>query len=115
VLACYPRIGSLEQLLVIGALAAFLACAVGVLVLRRTQPDLERGFHTPLSPLVPILAVLSTLWLGLNLTMETWRNFAVWSLIGLLFYLGYGRWHSVLARHPDGSEPEPVYGGRHVR
>jgi basic amino acid/polyamine antiporter, APA family len=114
-LAFYPGVGSLEQLLVIGALAAFLACAVGVLVLRRSQPDLERGFHTPLSPLVPILAALSSIWLSLNLTAETWRNFAVWSVIGLLLYLGYGRRHSVLARHPDGSEPEPVHGGRHAR
>ena len=100
-LALYPKVGSLEQLLVIGSLAAFFSCSVGVIVLRRSQPDLERGFRVAGAPLVPALGALATAWLGLNLTTVTWRNFAVWTAIGLVLYLGYGRWHSVLARREE--------------
>lgn len=96
-LALYPRIGSLEELLVIGTLAAFFSCAIGVVRLRRTQPDLERGFRVPASPLLPLLSALATAWLALNLSVHTWRNFAVWTAIGIVLYLVYGRRRSVLA------------------
>ena len=113
VLALYPGIGSLEELLVIGTMAAFFSCAVGVLVLRRTQPDLERGFRVPLSPLVPILSAVATTWLAVNLSVDTWRNFAVWIGFGVLFYYSYGRWNSVLAAPL--TERELVRPGKHAR
>jgi APA family basic amino acid/polyamine antiporter len=109
-LALYPSVGSLEQLLVIGSLAAFFSCSVGVIVLRRRQPDLERGFRVAGAPLVPALGALATAWLGLNLTTVTWRNFAIWTAIGLALYVGYGRWHSVLARR---EENDLDYGGEY--
>ena len=95
--ALYPGLVNLEQVLVIGALFSFLFCSVGVLVLRVTQPDLERGFRVPWSPLVPLLSALATVWLMLNLTTLTWRNFGIWMVAGLLLYLAYGRRHSHLA------------------
>ena len=119
-LALYPGIASLEELLVIGTMAAFFSCAVGVLVLRRTQPDLERGFRVPASPLLPFLSALATSWLAVNLSVDTWRNFAVWTGIGMLFYFSYGRWQSALARPgfvPDGLStppPEPARPGKHA-
>jgi APA family basic amino acid/polyamine antiporter len=113
VLALYPGIGSLEELLVIGTMAAFFSCAVGVLVLRRTQPELERGFQVPLSPLVPILSAVATTWLAVNLSVDTWRNFAIWIGIGVLFYYSYGRWNSVLAGPV--TDRELVRPGKHAR
>ena len=95
--ALYPGLVNLEQVLVIGALFSFLFCSVGVVVLRRTQPDLERGFRVPWVPLVPLLSALATVWLMLNLTTLTWRNFGVWMAGGLMLYLAYGRRHSHLA------------------
>ncbi|MGH3383496.1 MAG: amino acid permease [Nocardioidaceae bacterium] len=114
-LAFYPSIGSLEQMLVLGALFAFFFCAIGVLVLRRREPDLERGFYAPAVPAVPILGALATIWLGLNLTTDTWRNFGIWMAVGLFFYLVYGRGHSTLAHgHDDAHEPTHAR-GRHSR
>ncbi|MPZ63680.1 MAG: amino acid permease [Propionibacteriales bacterium] len=125
VLALYPQIGELEQLLVLGALFAFFFCAVGVVVLRRTNAGLERGFRVPLVPAVPVLSALLTIWLSLNLTLETWRNFVIWMAVGLALYLVYGAGHSVLATaggddhlFAEGADDaadvdEPVHGGRH--
>ena len=50
--------------------------ALGVILLRRTRPDLPRAFRTPLVPVVPILSVLASLWLMINLPAETWLRFA---------------------------------------
>lgn len=93
------------NLLVLGALFAFAFCAVGVIRLRRSQPDLERGFRVPLVPLVPILSLLATIWLSFNLTWTTWRDFAIWMVVGLALYIAYGRRHSVLGNRDD--EPDP--------
>ena len=89
--------GNLEEMVNIGTLFAFVLVAIGVLVLRRTRPDLPRAFRTPLVPLVPILAVLSCLWLMFNLTAETWLRFVIWMVIGFVVYFAYGRSHSRLA------------------
>ncbi|MGH3753924.1 MAG: amino acid permease [Pseudonocardiaceae bacterium] len=90
VVAAFFPIVRLEQMVNIGALFAFALVSAGVLVLRRTRPDLPRGFKTPLVPLVPVLAVLSCLWLMLNLSVGTWIRFLVWLAIGLVVYFGYG-------------------------
>ena len=89
---------ALEEMVNIGTLFAFVLVSVGVVILRRTRPDLERSFRAPLVPLVPILAVLSCVWLMLNLSVETWLRFVVWMVIGVAVYFGYGRRHSVLGR-----------------
>ena len=89
VAALFPIV-RLEQMVNIGALFAFVLVSAGVLVLRRTRPDLTRGFRTPLVPLVPVLAILSCLWLMLNLSVSTWIRFLVWLAIGLVVYFGYG-------------------------
>jgi APA family basic amino acid/polyamine antiporter len=85
---------TLAELVNIGTLFAFIVVALGVVVLRRTQPDLERPYRTPLVPLVPILAVLAALWLMLNLPSETWVRFGVWMLLGMVVYFAYSRRHS---------------------
>ena len=61
-------IGKLEEMVNIGTLFAFVLVSAGVIVLRRTRPDLERGFRVPWVPLLPIAAILACLWLMLNLT-----------------------------------------------
>ena len=68
VLAAFFPMGTLEEMVNIGTLFAFVLVCVGVIVLRRTRPDLPRGFRVPLVPFVPIVAVLACGWLMLNLS-----------------------------------------------
>ncbi|GLW12459.1 amino acid permease [Microtetraspora sp. NBRC 13810] len=103
---------TLEQLVVIGALFAFLFTAAGVITMRRTMPELPRGFRVPLSPVVPMLSLAATLWLMLNLQLMTWLYFAAWMLAGFLAYLAYGRRRSALA---PGAPPRMPDRGRHRR
>jgi APA family basic amino acid/polyamine antiporter len=94
ILAFLVDLETLAALVNIGTLFAFIVVATGIVVLRRTRPDLERAYRTPLVPLVPILAVLSALWLMLNLPAQTWERFAIWMVIGLVVYFAYARRHS---------------------
>ena len=90
-------IGKLEEMVNIGTLFAFVLVSAGVIVLRRTRPDLERGFRAPGVPLLPIASIVACVWLMLNLTGLTWIRFLIWMAIGVLIYFAYGRTHSVLA------------------
>ncbi|WP_310784368.1 amino acid permease [Mycobacterium sp. Z3061] len=95
-------INKLEEMVNVGTLFAFVLVSAGVIVLRRTRPDLPRGFSAPWVPVLPIASVCACLWLMLNLTALTWVRFGVWLLVGVAIYLGYGRRHSVQARREKG-------------
>nr|WP_280467272.1 amino acid permease [Nocardia cyriacigeorgica] len=98
VLAGFVDFGTLAEMVNIGTLFAFVLVSVGVLVLRRTRPDLPRGFRVPFVPLLPVLAVLSCLWLMLNLSIETWLRFVGWMALGLVVYFAYSRRRSLLGK-----------------
>jgi APA family basic amino acid/polyamine antiporter len=86
-------IGLLGQLTSVGTLLAFVIVCAGVLVLRRTRPDLPRPFRTPWVPVIPILGIISCFGLMLALPVDTWLRLAVWLVIGLVVYGMYGRHH----------------------
>ncbi len=96
VAALFP-IALLGELVSIGTLLAFVIVCAGIIVLRRTRPDLPRPFRTPLVPLVPILGILFNVGMMFSLGWENWVRLFVWLLVGFVIYFGYGRHRSRLA------------------
>jgi APA family basic amino acid/polyamine antiporter len=95
--AMFTTIDEMVDLTNIGTLFAFALVCVGILVLRRREPDRPRAFRTPLVPLVPILGVASCLYLMLGLPWVTWVRFGVWLAVGMVVYFAYGHRRSGLA------------------
>jgi len=93
-------IGTLADLSNIGTLFAFVLVAAAVLVLRKTQPDRQRGFKVPLVPFLPGLSILTCVLLMASLTLENWIRFFVWLVIGLVIYFAYSRHRSTLNTAP---------------
>jgi APA family basic amino acid/polyamine antiporter len=77
--------------------------ALGVLVLRRKQPERRRAFRTPWVPVVPVAAIACCVILMASLPLETWLRFLVWLVIGLVIYFAYSRHHSEFGRAPHAS------------
>jgi basic amino acid/polyamine antiporter, APA family len=98
-------IAKLEEMVNVGTLFAFVLVSAGVLVLRRTRSDLERGFRAPWVPLLPIASIAACAWLMLNLSALTWVRFGVWLVVGTAIYAGYGYRHSVQGRRQAGELP----------
>jgi basic amino acid/polyamine antiporter, APA family len=90
VISALVPLSELAELVNIGTLFAFILVAIGVVILRRTRPDLPRSFRTPLVPVLPIASVLASFYLMLNLPAATWIRFAIWLVIGLVVYGLYG-------------------------
>jgi APA family basic amino acid/polyamine antiporter len=88
----------LADLVNIGTLFAFVVVCSAVLIMRRTNPNAERPFRAPFSPVTPILGIALCLLLMFSLPPENWLRLAVWLLIGLAIYVFYGRRHSVMAK-----------------
>lgn len=95
VIAALAPSSDLGEMVNIGTLFAFLLVALGIPVLRKRYPGAAK-FKTPLVPLVPILSALCTVWLMINLSMETWLRFVIWMALGLIMYFAFSRKHSVL-------------------
>jgi APA family basic amino acid/polyamine antiporter len=91
--------GKLEEMVNVGTLFAFILVSAGVMVLRRTRPDLPRSFRVPALPVIGVLAILACLWLMLNLTILTWLRFFVWMVVGVVVYFFYGRRNSLLGKN----------------
>ncbi len=91
VVAGFTPVGVLEEMVNIGTLSAFVLVSVGVIVLRRTRPDLPRAFRVPWVPWLPAASALVCLYLMVNLPVETWLRFVVWLAIGFAIYFGYSR------------------------
>ena len=94
IFAATVDIGTAAELTNIGTLFAFVLVAIGVFLLRRNQPDLQRKFRTPAYQVVCIGCVLICLYLMASLPWLTWIRFFVWMGIGLVVYFTYSRHHS---------------------
>ncbi|MEV0133949.1 amino acid permease [Dactylosporangium sp. NPDC050688] len=115
VLAAFVPLSELSELTSIGTLFAFVVVSIGVVVLRRTRPDLPRAFRAPGVPWLPAISVLASVWLMLNLPVITWVRFLIWMAAGLVLYFVYGMRRADLAadaaagaarRTGDGGRPD---------
>jgi APA family basic amino acid/polyamine antiporter len=106
--AMITDIGSLSDLTNIGTLFAFVLVCLGVIVLRKTDPNRRRPFRVPMVPLFPILGVLFCVALMLSLPIETWIRFFVWLIIGLIIYFLYSVRHSRLRHGIDEGPTEDI-------
>ncbi|MCC7231490.1 MAG: amino acid permease [Bacteroidia bacterium] len=75
----------------IGTLFAFVLVCIGIIVLRKSQPDAPRGFRTPLVPIVPVLGILTCFGMMAFLPLDTWLRLIAWMAIGMVIYVRYGK------------------------
>lgn len=88
-IAGFIDLKELSNLANIGALLTFAMVSLNVLILRKTHPDLSRGFRVPFVPVIPILSIVLCLFLMINLPLTTWMYFSVWILLGIVLYFLY--------------------------
>jgi APA family basic amino acid/polyamine antiporter len=106
--AMISDIGSLADLTNIGTLFAFILVCLGVVILRRSDPNRPRPFRVPMVPLFPIIGVIFCIALMLSLPVLTWIRFFVWLAIGLVIYFLYSVRHSRLRRGMDEGPTEDI-------
>jgi len=99
-------VGILGELVSIGTLMAFVTVCIGVLVLRKTRPDLERPFRAPAPWFTCIAGAIICGWMMLSLGIGTWARLLVWTIIGAIIYALYGYKHSRL--HGANGAARPV-------
>jgi APA family basic amino acid/polyamine antiporter len=97
-------IGLLGELVSIDTLLAFMIVCVGILIMRKTEPDTPRAFKTPWVPFVPVLGAFVCLIQMLALPGDIWLRLAIWMAIGFVVYFSYGRKHSAARKLRRGEE-----------
>jgi APA family basic amino acid/polyamine antiporter len=85
----------------IGTLLAFVIVCGGVMIMRKTNPDVPRPYKTPFVPVVPILGIVVCFAMMASLDIWTWVRLVVWLVIGLTIYFTWSRYHSNLATVPE--------------
>src|SRR3954451_4705562 len=107
-LAAFVPLGAIVELVNIGTLFAFVLVNIGVIVLRRTRPDMPRPYRVPFSPVFPLLGVAFAVYLMSALPLATWIRFVIWLAIGLAIYGLYGYRHSRLRRNLGPAPVQPT-------
>jgi APA family basic amino acid/polyamine antiporter len=99
-------LGLLGAIVSIGTLIAFIVVCIGVLVLRRTRPDLPRPFRVPAVWLIAPLGVIACGAMAVSLGEATWLRLVIWTAVGVLVYALYGYRHSKLRSGTNGTNPD---------
>jgi APA family basic amino acid/polyamine antiporter len=125
VVAGFTPILILEEMVNIGTLFAFVVVCASVLILRKTEPNANRPFRTPLAWLVAPAGIVVNFAMMLFLSVDSWLRLLVWMTVGLVLYFAYGMWHSTLGKELRGlipfhvpaisGGPAPRLGGENVK
>ncbi|EFK56744.1 amino acid permease [Sphingobacterium spiritivorum] len=99
--AGFVPVSDLGHMVSIGTLFAFTLVCIGILVLRKTAPDIERPFRTPLVPLIPILGVIVCVTMMASLPIQSWERLGIWLGIGMIIYFIYGKKHSKIRKQHE--------------
>jgi basic amino acid/polyamine antiporter, APA family len=110
-IAAFLPLSEIAKLVNIGTLFAFLIVNLAVIWLRRTKPDVKRGFRVPFVPVFPLIGAALCVYLMTKLDAQTWLRFGAWLALGLIVYLVWGYRNSTLRRGGGGDSP----GGRFQR
>jgi len=102
--AAFVPMNVVGEMTSIGTLLAFLMVCIGILILRKTNPEAKRPFKVPFVPLIPILGILTCIAMMVFLPWETWLRLAVWLIIGLAIYFWYGKKNSKLKAQQNKEE-----------
>jgi len=97
----FVPLSSLGDMTSIGTLLAFVIVCAGIMIMRRTHPNIPRPYRTPLVPLVPILGIIVCFAMMASLDKMTWIRLVVWLVIGLVIYFSYSRHNSHLVTDPE--------------
>ncbi len=100
--AGFVPVSDLGHMVSIGTLFAFALVCIGVIVMRKTHPEVKRGFRTPLVPVIPILGVIVCAALMLGLPIESWERLGIWLAIGMIIFFAYSIKNSKLRKNKKG-------------
>ncbi|MEU0885355.1 amino acid permease [Lentzea sp. NPDC005914] len=89
ILAALVPLGSLADATSIGTLFAFALVNIAVIILRRTEPDRQRTFRVPFSPVTPVIGLAFCVYMMFSLGLDTWIAFLSWMVLGFVIYFGY--------------------------
>jgi len=93
----------------IGTLFAFVLVCIGIIVMRKSDPDTPRPFRTPWVPFVPILGAIVCILMMLGLGEDNWLRLFIWMAIGFAVYFLYSKKHSLIRKGivvlPEDPEP----------
>ena len=113
ILAALVPLGTIVELVNIGTLFAFVLVNIGVIILRRTRPEMPRPYRVPWVPVLPVLGVAFAVYLMTDLPGLTWLRFGIWLAVGMIIYALYGYRNSRVRNEPVAGtpgwarEPEP--------
>lgn len=97
--AAFVPVAEIAEMSNIGTYFAFTTTAIGVLVLRKKQPDLKRTFKCPMVWIIAPIAIIMCCYFATKLGSITWERFTVWSIVGIIIYSVYGRKHSIMNKY----------------
>ncbi len=92
--AAFTSIDEMVDLTNVGTLFAFMLVCIGVIILRKIEPERERGFRVPFVRGVALAGIVMCVYLMAGLPAVTFIRFFLWLAAGAVIYFSYGYWNS---------------------